>query len=252
MLKESFVLFFVLSCTHFGVIWIMDDIVIINVLAPTHSFESAWFSNQSHLVTKQENHGWKTGDGKFGRKSISLILCRLLLRRTALLPLQRKCALIVYIAHENPTSSAGPEPAAASPRGPVALTARLPRRHKNTLKYLKRISACKQKWETSSGFTAWLRDVACFFLCPRVRSFLKFLDEQFHFRKASQAGSMPVITNFLWAEFHNANFRKARTEFIDEWPRKRHWKRYCTTTDFPRRSGGKEPGTSRLPSTSRM
>jgi hypothetical protein len=30
-------------------------------LLPQHRFESAWFNNQSHLVAKQENHGWETG-----------------------------------------------------------------------------------------------------------------------------------------------------------------------------------------------
>jgi hypothetical protein len=48
-------------------------------LLPQHDFESACFNNQSHLVARQKNHGWETEAGKFGRQSISLMLCRVLL-----------------------------------------------------------------------------------------------------------------------------------------------------------------------------
>jgi hypothetical protein len=38
----------------------------------------------------------------------------------ALRPLQRKCALQIFITHKNPQPSAGPEPATAGPVGPTA------------------------------------------------------------------------------------------------------------------------------------
>jgi hypothetical protein len=47
-------------------------------LLPQHHFESAWFNNQSHLVAKQNIMGEKEVR-KFGRQSISLMLCRVLL-----------------------------------------------------------------------------------------------------------------------------------------------------------------------------
>jgi hypothetical protein len=78
--------------------------------------------NQSHLVAKPENHGRETGFGKFGRQSISLKFCRCLLHAANLrhgtdgfTSLRRKCVLRIFIAHKNPPSSAGPEPARVGP-----------------------------------------------------------------------------------------------------------------------------------------
>jgi hypothetical protein len=48
-------------------------------LLPQHLFESASFNNQSHLVAKQENITGEKQVRKFGRQSISLMLCRVLL-----------------------------------------------------------------------------------------------------------------------------------------------------------------------------
>jgi hypothetical protein len=48
-------------------------------LLPQHLFESAGFNNQSHLVAKQENITGEKQVRKFGRQSISLKLCRVLL-----------------------------------------------------------------------------------------------------------------------------------------------------------------------------
>jgi hypothetical protein len=48
-------------------------------LLPQHFFESAWFNNQSHLIAKQENITGEKQVRKFGRQSISLMLCRVLL-----------------------------------------------------------------------------------------------------------------------------------------------------------------------------
>jgi hypothetical protein len=84
-------------------------------LLPQHDFELAWFNNQSHLVAKQENYGWETAVGKFGRQSISLMICRVILHA-------------VNLRHGTdgftspPSSSAGFEPATGSPEGPVAST----------------------------------------------------------------------------------------------------------------------------------
>jgi hypothetical protein len=50
--------------------------------------------------------------------------------RTALLPLRRKCALRIFITHKNPTSSAGPEPAAANTIGNMASTLTISELHK--------------------------------------------------------------------------------------------------------------------------
>jgi hypothetical protein len=44
-------------------------------LLPQHFSESAWFNNQSHLVAKQENITGEKRVRKFGRQSISLMLC---------------------------------------------------------------------------------------------------------------------------------------------------------------------------------
>jgi hypothetical protein len=49
-------------------------------LLPQHFFESASFNNQSHLVAKQENIMGEKQVRKFGRQTISLMLCRFLLR----------------------------------------------------------------------------------------------------------------------------------------------------------------------------
>jgi hypothetical protein len=48
-------------------------------LLPQHRFESAWLNNQSHLVAKQKNITGEKQVRKFGRQSISLMLCRVLL-----------------------------------------------------------------------------------------------------------------------------------------------------------------------------
>jgi hypothetical protein len=48
-------------------------------LLPQYLFESARFNNQSHLVAKQQNITGEKQVGKFGRQSISLMLCRVLL-----------------------------------------------------------------------------------------------------------------------------------------------------------------------------
>jgi hypothetical protein len=47
-------------------------------LLPQHLFESAWLNNQSHLVAKQENITGEKRVRKFGRQSISLMLCRVI------------------------------------------------------------------------------------------------------------------------------------------------------------------------------
>jgi hypothetical protein len=48
-------------------------------LLPQHFFESAWFINRSHLVAKQENIMGEKWVRKYGRQSILIMLCRVLL-----------------------------------------------------------------------------------------------------------------------------------------------------------------------------
>jgi hypothetical protein len=98
-------------------------------LLPQQLFGSAWLNNKSHLVAKQENITGEKQVRKFGRQSISLTLCTVLLHAVNLRhrtdgftsPPKEVRARDFYHPQKS-TALVGLEPATEYPVGPVAST----------------------------------------------------------------------------------------------------------------------------------